>query len=173
MKLELSRIDEIKRELEELEIEDDRKVEEAKQKAMQVLDIKEEYVDFNDWYKYFDKEWSNYYHSKKQELEEEEIVVKATNVEIGDGISLSPYSDWKSYTVIDRKETPKGFTLTVQEDKAIRTDEGGMSDCQDYRFERNSEGCIRTVKWNSKKNWFTADGYRVKLGRYAYYDYSF
>lgn len=172
MKLELTRIEEIEKELIELEQEDERKVEEAKAKAKEELKIND-YVDFDDWYPYFDKEWTRYYHQKKEELEIEKIVVKATNVKVGDGISMSPYTDWYPYTVIERRETPKGFVLTLQEDKAVRTDGNGMSDCQDYRYERDENGRIETIKWNNKKQWFTGRYSRISLGRRAYYDFSF
>lgn len=114
-------------------------------------------------------------HDKIEANNEMMIVIKATNVDVGDGISLSPYSDWDAYTVIARRDTPKGFVLTIQEDKAIRTDNRGMSDSQDYRFEPDPNGIVREVRWSSKANWFSKPMgvYKVALGRHAYYDYSF
>ena len=160
MKLDINRITEIDNELKALELEDERICKEAVEKYGE------------NW---FEKVYSQIKEidKKVEELKHERIIVKATNIEVGDGISMSPYTDWDAYTVIERKETPKGFVLTVQEDKAIRTDHNGMSESQDYRFERDTNGIIRTIKWNPRKQWFTGDYSRISLGRKAYYDYSF
>lgn len=163
MKLDISRITEIDKDLEELDIEEKRTVAEAKAKYG---------CNFDDWYIHI-KDQLRQLESERDKLKEERIIVKATNIDVGDGISLSPYTDWHAYTVIERRETLKGFVLKIQKDNAIRTDKNGMSDSQDYRFERDKNGRIEEVRWSNKKNWFTCDIYKVMLGRYEYYDYSF
>lgn len=164
MKLDINRIAELEAEANENEVKANEVVKEAKRIAGS--------YEFNDWYKIAKDELSRL-DDRREEIMDEIAIIKATNIEVGDGISLSPYSDWDAFTVIARRETPKGFVLTIQEDKAIRTDCNGMSDAQTYRYERNPEGITREVKWNTKKNWFTADGYRVRLGRHSFYDYTF
>lgn len=158
MKLDINRIKELEAENEELEkkIHDHYRAKGAIESTLE-------------WYRTNIKPLDERIEQNKKEM----IIIKATNISVGDGISLSPYSDWDAYTVIERRETPKGFVLTVQEDEAIRTDKNGASDCQTYKFERNENGRICTIKWNAKKQWFTADGYTVALGRHSYYDYSF
>lgn len=124
----------------------------------------------------FYKEYGDKLHElreRKEAIDEEIIVIKATNINVGDGISLSPYTDWEAFTVIERKDTPKGFKLVIQKDEAIRTDKNGMSDSQTYRFERDPEGRTKEVRWNPRGQWFSADGYKVALGRHEYFDYSF
>lgn len=158
MKLDINRINQLKEENEALE---ERIHELYKAKGFEPSTMK--------WYRENIKPLNEKLEQNKREI----ITIKATNLNVGDGISLSPYTDWNAYTVIERRETPKGFVLTVQEDEAIRTDNNGISDTQTYRFKRNTNGITRTVKWNSKTNWFTADGDKVALGRHCYYDYSF
>ena len=163
MKLEISRIEELKQENERLEKLEHETVKQAKEQYGR---------DFNDWYLHC-REILHDIDEQRRENETMMTIIKATNINVGDGISLSPYTDWDAYTVIERRDTPKGFVLIIQEDKAIRTDNNGMSDTQSYRFERDENGRTATVKWNAKKQWFTCDGYKVALGRHAYYDYSF
>lgn len=164
MKLDINKINELENEKEMLEKKENVVIKLAEAKAKS--------YDFNEWYGYA-KDSLSKIHDRRTEIENEIITIKATNINVGDGISLSPYTDWYAFTVIERKETPKGFVLTVQEDDAIRTDNYGMSDCQSYRYERNEKGRTMTVKWNTKKNWFTCDCYRISLGRHAYYDYTY
>ena len=164
MKLDLNKIAVLENEAKWLEKKEDVIVSLAKAKAKS--------FEFNDWYRYA-KDQLHYTRERKEEIKNEIITIKATNIKVGDGISLSPWTDWDAYTVIERRDTPKGFVLTIQEDEAIRTDHNGMSDSQSYRFERNENGRTAIVKWNSKKNWFTCGCYKVALGRHSYYDYSF
>lgn len=92
-------------------------------------------------------------------------------VKVGDGITLCLYSDSHAYTVI--KRTAK--TITIQQDKAIRTDGFGLSDYQTYRYEPNKTGEIMKIRWSNKyERWSIPSGYRgILLGRHEYYDYSF
>lgn len=106
---------------------------------------------------------------QKKQLERQIIRETNLNVKVGDGATLCLYTDREAYTII--KRTAK--TITIQRDKAIRTDDNGMSDCQDYRYERDYDGIIRTARWSEVKGCFMYNGMRIATGRYEYYDYSF
>ena len=61
---------------------------------------------------------------------------------VGMGVTISTMVDRYPGTII--AVSPSGAKVTVREDKAIRTDDNGMSQCQSYRFERDPEGCVHT-----------------------------
>ena len=101
--------------------------------------------------------------------------------EVGMGATILSWSDRNPATVIGWN----GKLLTVQYDKAIRTDSNGMSECQQYDYERDPDGAIRhykltpkgwfevsfneeTQRWNTVGKGGVAVGYREK-----FYDYSF
>lgn len=94
-------------------------------------------------------------------------------LEVGDGVTITLYSDSHACTVI--KRTPK--TLWAQRDKAFRTDHNGMSDCQEYAYESDPHGHIYKCYWSDKYGCFiyggSKDGKAVSTGRHEYYDYSF
>ena len=102
-------------------------------------------------------------------------------IKVGDGVTMAYYSDRHAATIIDIADN--GAWIKVQQDKAIRIDNNGMSDDQEYRFERDPNGSIYTFKRTRKyKNMYTDNGvskwgdYGIKLwfgGRYEYYDYLF
>ena len=102
-------------------------------------------------------------------------VFEDLEVKVGDGATISWYSDKTPVTII---EIGKNY-VKVQEDKAIRTDNNGMSDCQDYEYERNEKGAVYTFK-KTRKGLYTDNGRSYDYGmrlifgfRRAYYDYSF
>ena len=107
------------------------------------------------------------------------IVYETIEVKVGDGATMAYYSDRKACTIVEIANN--GSYIKVQRDKAIRIDNRGMSDCQDYDFERDVNGDIYTFKRTRKdKNVYTDNGkytdYGVKLWfgfRSEYYDYSF
>ena len=71
---------------------------------------------------------------------------KARTPEIGEGATILCWSDRHAGTVT-AVETASGgqvVIITVQEDIATRVDKNGMSDCQEYTYERDENG--RT--WN-------------------------
>jgi len=105
---------------------------------------------------------------EQDSLREKIAIYDKFNVKVGDGITISCWTDSYAYTVI--KRTAK--TITIQRDKAIRTDTNGMSDCQEYRYEPNPNGEIKTLYWSEQKGWVKGC-YRGYLGRHEYYDYSF
>ena len=94
-------------------------------------------------------------------------------LEVGDGVTITMFSDRHAATVID--VSPSGKTVTVREDTAIRTDTNGMSDAQEYRYERNLEGAEQTFRWSTKRKKFSGGSRGGGLigGRKHYYDYSF
>lgn len=96
-------------------------------------------------------------------------------VEVGTGVTILSYSDRDAGTIVEIipfKSGPnkgKPRILKVQHDKATRTDNNGMSECQDYTFERDPEGRIETFKANLKGVFV---GLRIG-SRDKYHDYSF
>lgn len=79
----------------------------------------------------------------------------ATVPEVGMGATLLMYSDRSPWTVIEVRKNKAGKVVeaVMQADRAIRTDDRGMSDCQDYRFERDLEGTTRTIRQTRDGKW--------------------
>lgn len=96
---------------------------------------------------------------------------------VGMGCTILMWTDRKAATVIGVDET--GRRITVQEDKAIRTDNHGMSDAQSYEYERDPNGAqhVYTLRKNGK--WIQAGermgtGLGLLLGRRDHHhDFSF
>lgn len=95
--------------------------------------------------------------------------------EIGMGVTICMYTDRHAGTIVGLKHFKTGkragqvSAVLVQGDKAIRTDNNGMSDAQSYRFERNPNDRISEFK-------VTKDGSfgNLSLGHRSYYhDFSF
>jgi hypothetical protein len=81
---------------------------------------------------------------------------------IGEGATKLSWSDRSAYTVIE--VSADGLSCKIQRDKAIRTDNYGMSDAQDYRYEQDENGQVielvfRRGKWRqiSKSTIFTKE----------------
>lgn len=102
--------------------------------------------------------------------------------EVGMGVTLLAWTDRYAGTIIDRV----GEVLMIQEDKAIRIDCNGISESQDYRYERDPNGRVRyyrsyACRWREvelgkrRGTWkLTGGGPALRLGvREAYHDYSF
>lgn len=85
---------------------------------------------------------------------------KTTKPEVGMGCTIGIGSD--SYAGTITFISPSGHKLTVQNDKATRTDNNGMSEQQEYQYERNPLG--RTMNFTRRKN----GGYRG-VGGNSYY----
>lgn len=111
----------------------------------------------------------------KEVLIEEEL-------NVGDGVTLCYWSDEDPATIIEIG--PNGRWLKVQEDKAVRIDNNGMSDCQTYEYSRNPNGRIHTFYKTRRKGatFFTDTGkstyndygiYLILKFRRKYFDYSF
>ncbi len=99
--------------------------------------------------------------------------------QVGDGATVCYYTDRHAATVIAVKTFKSGARagqvreVTVQMDRATRTDDLGMSDCQSYSYERDPNGSTATFKVN-KQGRFGTPGSSLAIGyREEYYDYSF
>jgi len=92
---------------------------------------------------------------------------------VGDGVTMCHFTDRHAGTVI--KRTPK--TVTVQRDKATRVDGNGMSDAQQYEYERDPEGATYVFSLRKNGTWrqrgHEEQGTRLVAGRREYYDFSF
>ena len=97
--------------------------------------------------------------------------IKRYNVNVGDGVTICYYTDREAGTIIKRTKN----TITYQQDKAIRIDNNGMSDCQEYRYERDPNGKIEVYHWSNKYGCFrnSQNHLYVINGRHEYFDYSF
>ena len=97
--------------------------------------------------------------------------IKRYNVQVGDGVTICYYTDREAGTIIKRTKN----TITYQQDKAIRIDDNGMSDCQEYRYERDPNGKIEVYHWSSKYGCFRNSKSHLYVinGRHEYFDYSF
>ena len=97
--------------------------------------------------------------------------------EVGMGATQLFWTDRVASTVIE--VSASGKSVTVQRDKAIRTDDFGMSDAQSYRYEPNPEGGTAVYTLRKNGQWIRKGdplrgGQRLGLGyRSHYYDYSF
>ena len=96
--------------------------------------------------------------------------------EVGMGATELCYSDRHACTII---EVISPTRIVVQEDKATRTDNNGMSDAQEYAYEPNPNG-RRTEVTRRKNGRWIAKGESLKEGtafalghRDEHYDFSF
>jgi len=103
----------------------------------------------------------------------EEQAAEIAGPQVGDGVTMAGWTDRHAATVI--KRTPK--TVTVQQDKATRSDSNGMSDAQSYTYERDPEGATYRFSLRANGTWRKVGdsdkGMRMVAGRREYYDYSF
>lgn len=90
---------------------------------------------------------------------------------VGLGATRTMYSDRKAGTVVH--VTASGKTVTWQRDFARRVDSNGMSDSQEYVYERNPEG--GKVKFRlTKRGWRSPAGDGLVVGvRDEYHDFTF
>ena len=106
--------------------------------------------------------------------------------EVGMGATLLSHTDRHAATITS-VETIRGKTyITVQEDKSYRTDKNGMSECQDYEYSRDPNGCKQTFRTDKNgmwervyfnevtKRWKKTDCGGLRIGsRNTYHDFSF
>lgn len=102
-------------------------------------------------------------------------------IKVGEGATIKWYSDRTACTII---EVGKNY-IKVQQDKATRIDNNGMSDAQEYVYERDNKAPIYTFKKCRKSKYdendlYTDNGKRNDYGskliigiRREYYDYTF
>lgn len=119
--------------------------------------------------------WEGNLHNRLMERSKQPLPI------VGMGATLCFYSDRHPCTIID---VLKPNLIILQRDRAIRTDNNGMSDSQSYRYECDSVGQIFLAK-RSKSGWKAinpiqmqhlrfSNGTKVMVGhRSAYHDYSF
>lgn len=91
---------------------------------------------------------------------------------VGDGATINHYTDRSAGTIIEIVSPKK---IRVQSDKATRTDKNGMSECQDYEYERDTTGAIYTFTQRKNGLWIEAKGSAgLTIGiRRQYHDFSF
>ena len=92
---------------------------------------------------------------------------------VGDGATVQLGSDQYPYTIIWINGT--GTRLTLQQDKSIRLDNNGMSDCQSYDYIKDLDGEIIDVSLRKDGKYRVSNSkQRVTLGvRRKYHDFSF
>lgn len=95
--------------------------------------------------------------------------------EVGMGATICMWTDRRPCTVL----TVSGKTVTIQLDHANRTDKNGMSEEQDYTYERNPNGAILTFTLRKNGRWIKKGdtmehGNSLSIGiREKYHDFSF
>jgi hypothetical protein len=106
----------------------------------------------------------------------------APEPKIGMGATILRWTDRQAGTII----AVEGDVVHVQHDKATRTDQNGMSDCQDWSCEPDPGGAVETfrqdgeggydaVRWNPEtKRWNKSGRGGLIVGkRDHYHDFSF
>jgi len=99
------------------------------------------------------------------------------NPELGMGATILMWTDRIAATVVHVSRS--GREIDVREDHAVRTDDNGMSESQDYEYSRNPNGRVHTYTLRKNGRWVRQGesmkgGQRLLLGqRRAYHDFSF
>ena len=97
--------------------------------------------------------------------------------EVGQGATILYWTDRRAATVIQVSASDR--SITVQFDKATRTDDNGMSESQRYSYEADPAAATRVFTKRKNGQWVAKgeslkSGQRLVLGhRRHYYDYSF
>lgn len=106
------------------------------------------------------------------------------NTEVGDGVTMTLYSDAHAWTVIKKTKT----SVTIQRDNATMDPNfkpefvvGGFAghctnqEKQVYTYERNENGETVTFRWSKKYNRYKNQqrGQSLIKGRKEFYDYNF
>ena len=81
---------------------------------------------------------------------------------VGDGVTIHGWSDRTPGTII--QVSASGHRIVVQEDNAIRLDNNGMSESQEYRYERDPNGPIHIVTRRKNGSYRVAGGNSGKAG---------
>lgn len=92
---------------------------------------------------------------------------------VGMGVTECWYGDRKAGSIIE--VYPSGRRAKFQYDKAIRTDGNGISRSQEYQYEPDASGIIRTIFLASDGKWRVFGGGQTVLldQRNAFHDYEF
>lgn len=93
--------------------------------------------------------------------------------EIGMGVTINGWSDKHAGTIIEVLRN--GRSIVIQADTAIRIDNNGMSESQEYTYQPNPQGSITVATLRQDGSYRVKGGSSiVSLGfRREYYDYSF
>jgi len=105
--------------------------------------------------------------------------------EVGTGVTAYYWSDRSAGTVTAIIDVEKKI-IEVKGDKAIRIDNNGTSESQEYRFELDPDSTPMYFRWDAKKSkwrlidkndkgrWVLRGEMNIKIGhRSHYYDFSF
>lgn len=94
---------------------------------------------------------------------------------VGDGATLCLPTDRYAGTVVSMSKS--GKTIRWQYDRAIRVDDNGMSDVQEYRYERNPDAPIREYTLRKNGRYIEKGGSLTSAflvpGRCEYRDFSY
>lgn len=101
--------------------------------------------------------------------------------EVGMGATILMWSDRKACTITTVKHFKSGARkgqvceITAQEDTAIRIDQNGMCESQDYTYVRNIEGRVTVFRLKKSGPYVqVGGGSQLRIGeRDSYHDYSF
>jgi len=102
--------------------------------------------------------------------------------EVGMGATLYVGSDCYPYTIVEvqrNRITSKAQILTMRRDRATRTDANGLSESQDYEYERDDSGSVAIVRrrkdgsWRVERSRGVGTGYVTIGTRRMYRDPSF
>lgn len=85
---------------------------------------------------------------------------------VGMPATILLWTDRHAATVV--AVSPSGKTVTVREDRAIRTDRNGLSEIQHYTYTPNPDGALTTFRLG-KRGWRSAGGRGLHLGERAEY----
>ncbi|CPW67078.1 hypothetical protein [Mycobacteroides abscessus] len=97
--------------------------------------------------------------------------------QVGMGATIVMWSDRHAATIVGVSDS--GSTVSVQRDRATRTDNYGMSDSQSYAYSPNPEASIQAFTLRKTGRWVRRGepekgGTVLLIGqRDEYYDYSF
>jgi len=97
------------------------------------------------------------------------LMAGGTQPKIGMGATILMWTDRKAGTIV--KITPT--QVHVQEDTAVRADNNGMSECQEYAYSPNPAGYVHVFR-KTKRGYRNKAGNALSIGeRDTYYDFSF
>lgn len=89
--------------------------------------------------------------------------------EPGMGATILEWTDRRAGTIL----SVSPHQIKVQEDKAVRTDGGGMSEQQTYSYSSDPGGVVHVFRM-TRKGWRNSSGNGLLIGvRDQYYDFSF
>lgn len=91
---------------------------------------------------------------------------------VGMGVTEYCGSDCNPYTVV---AVTNSRTITIQEDKATRTDTNGMSEVQEYTYGANKHGWTLVITLRADGRWYERGkkGFHYYVGdRRKYFNYS-